>query len=64
MMLLIVFVISDSRDNPIDIPAVSAKASPFPLSQEECGLELIIQEESKRSDNPVQLDLEKVNVFW
>lgn len=49
-----------SGNIPLGIPAVSAKTSDFHLSQEESGLSLNIQDESKNSDYQVQLDVEKV----
>lgn len=56
-----------SGNIPLGIPAISAKTSDFHLSQEESGLSLNIQDESKNSDHLVQLDVEKgcfISLQW
>lgn len=53
---------SDSTDVTTDI-AVFTKPSEVHLSQEECGLKLIIKDEIKVGDNPSHLQLEQETMF-
>lgn len=63
---LILSVMSPSDDNSTEVTtdiAVFTKPSEVHLSQEECGLKLIIKDEIKVGDNPCHLHLEQETMF-